>query len=51
MYFAKNEGREAVSVRRLYGTATFALAVPTVVLGLYWGPLYDFVARSMTMVR
>jgi NADH-quinone oxidoreductase subunit N len=31
--------------------ATVTLVVPTLVLGLYWGPLYDFVARSMTMVR
>ena len=28
-----------------------ALAVPTLVLGVYWGPVYDFVARSLVMAR
>jgi NADH-quinone oxidoreductase subunit N len=51
MYFTKAEIPDGVTVRRLYGTATFALVVPTVVLGLYWGPIYDFVAKSMVMVR
>ncbi len=51
MYLTKPEVPEAVNLRRLYGVATFALVVPTLVFGLYWGPVYDFVARSMTMVR
>jgi NADH-quinone oxidoreductase subunit N len=52
MYLTKaEEGSEGVNVRRLYGVATITLVVPTLVLGLYWGPVYDFVARSMTMVR
>lgn len=52
MYLTKAElGSEGVNVRRLYGVATVALMVPTLGLGLYWGPVYDFVARSMTMVR
>ena len=25
--------------------------VPTLVLGIYWAPVYDFVASSLTMVR
>ena len=51
MFLTKADVEGGVTIRRLYGTATFALAVPTVVLGLYWGPIYDFVARSMQMVR
>jgi len=38
-------------VRPLYGIATMTLVLPTLVLGLYWGPVYDFVARSMTLSR
>jgi hypothetical protein len=25
--------------------------VPTLVLGIYWAPVYDFVARSLSMVH
>jgi NADH-quinone oxidoreductase subunit N len=50
MFFTKAEAKEGITVRSLYGMATFALVVPTLVLGLYWGPVYDFVSRSMRMV-
>ena len=52
MYFEK-DGRErgTLCVRRLFGAASMAFAVPTVVLGVYWAPVYDFVVRSLTMVR
>jgi NADH-quinone oxidoreductase subunit N len=51
MYFTKAGERSEVFVRPLYGVATLTLVVPTLVLGLYWGPVYDFVARSMTLAR
>ena len=35
----------------VFGAATLVLAVPTLVLGIYWGPVYDFVARSMVMAK
>ena len=34
-------------VGRLFGTTALVLAVPTLVLGLYWSPLYALVARSI----
>ena len=43
--------REPTLVRPLFGATSVALAVPTLVLGIYWAPVYDFVARSLTMVR
>jgi NADH-quinone oxidoreductase subunit N len=51
MYLTKAEVPSEVNVRRLYGIATMALMLPTLALGLYWGPVYDFVWNSMTMVR
>jgi NADH-quinone oxidoreductase subunit N len=51
MYFSKAEEREGVTIRPLYGVATLTLVVPTLVFGLYWGPVYDFVARSMILSR
>ncbi len=51
MYLEKPENSEPTVVRRMFGAASVALAVPTLVLGIYWGPIYDFVARSLTMVR
>ena len=37
--------------RTLLAAALLTLMVPTLVLGLYWGPVYDFVARSMTLAH
>ena len=51
MYLEKAESSEPTIVRRMFGAASVALAVPTLVLGIYWGPIYDFVLRSLTMVR
>jgi NADH-quinone oxidoreductase subunit N len=51
MYLEKGERSEPTLVRPLFGATTLALAVPTLVLGVYWGPVYDFVSRSLTMVR
>ncbi|MEZ4293855.1 MAG: NADH-quinone oxidoreductase subunit N [Polyangiaceae bacterium] len=51
MYLEKSESTSPTQVRRLFGAASIALAVPTLVLGIYWGPLYDFVLGSLSMVR
>jgi NADH-quinone oxidoreductase subunit N len=51
MYLEKSESTSPTQVRRLFGAASIALAVPTLILGVYWGPVYDFVARSLTMVH
>jgi NADH-quinone oxidoreductase subunit N len=51
MFLEKGERTEPVNVRKLFGAASIALAVPTLVLGIYWAPVYDFVARSLTMAR
>ncbi len=51
MYLEKGERTGPTIVRPLFGATTFALAVPTLVLGIYWGPVYEFVSRSLTMVR
>jgi NADH-quinone oxidoreductase subunit N len=40
-----------VNVRKLYGATAFALAVPTLVLGLYWTPLYGWVSESLMGLR
>ena len=39
-----------VSVRRLHAIMTALLVAPTVFLGVWWGPLYDFVTRTVTMI-
>lgn len=51
MYLEKGATSEPTMVRRLFGATGLLLAVPTLVLGIYWGPIYDFVARSLNMVR
>ena len=38
------EAAEQVNVRRLYGYTTAALVLPTVLLGVYWTPVYDWVS-------
>jgi NADH-quinone oxidoreductase subunit N len=51
MFLEKGERTEPTLVRPLFGATSVALAVPTLVLGIYWAPVYDFVARSLTMVH
>ncbi len=51
MFLEKGDRTEPTMVRPLFGATSVALAVPTLVLGIYWAPVYDFVARSLTMVR
>ena len=51
MFLEKGERNEPVTMRPLFGATSVVLAVPTLVLGIYWAPVYDFVARSLSMVR
>jgi len=45
------EKSDGIQVRRSFGLTTLALALPTIVLGVYWGPVYDFVTSSLVMAR
>jgi NADH-quinone oxidoreductase subunit N len=51
MFLEKGDRTDPTVVRPLFSATSVALAVPTLVLGIYWAPVYDFVARSLTMVR
>jgi NADH-quinone oxidoreductase subunit N len=51
MFLEQGERTEPTTVRPLFGATSAALAVPVLVLGVYWAPVYDFVARSLSMVR
>jgi NADH-quinone oxidoreductase subunit N len=51
MFLEKGDSSEPTVVRPVFGLTSVLLAVPTLVLGVYWAPLYDYVARSLTMVR
>jgi NADH-quinone oxidoreductase subunit N len=51
MFLEKGESTKPMVVRPLFNATSVALAAPTLVLGIYWAPLYDFVARSLTMLR
>jgi NADH-quinone oxidoreductase subunit N len=51
MFLEKGDRTEPTLVRPLFGATGVALAVPTLVLGVYWAPVYDFVASSLSMVR
>ncbi|MCC6523925.1 MAG: NADH-quinone oxidoreductase subunit N [Polyangiaceae bacterium] len=51
MYLTEPESTEPVKVSRVHGVATFALVLPTIALGVYWAPVYDFVQGSLAMVH
>jgi len=50
MYLESADGGDQVDVRKVFGATTVVLAVPTLLLGIYWAPLYDFVEGSLSMV-
>ena len=51
MYLTPADAEGGITVRPAFGATTLVLAVPTLVLGVYWSPVYDFVTRSLVMVR
>jgi NADH-quinone oxidoreductase subunit N len=50
MYLRSAEG-EPVPVRPLYGATLAVLVVPTIVLGLYWTPVFHLAAQSLVFTR
>jgi NADH-quinone oxidoreductase subunit N len=40
----------SVSVHRVHAVMTAVLVAPTVLLGVWWGPLYDFISRALAMI-
>jgi NADH-quinone oxidoreductase subunit N len=51
MYLTPASGEGGpVSVRRLHAIMTATMVVPTVFLGVWWAPLYDFLTRTVTMI-
>ncbi|MBI2894797.1 MAG: NADH-quinone oxidoreductase subunit N [Deltaproteobacteria bacterium] len=48
---AEPEAEGPVPVRPLYGATLAALVVPTVVLGLYWMPVFALVGESLNFAR
>jgi len=51
MYLQDCEVVEPLDVRKTFGAVSVALAVPVIVLGVYWGPVYDRVANSVGMIH
>lgn len=49
MYLAEPAEEGSFVVRKSWSVTVLALAVPTVVLGIYWAPVYDFVSNSLAM--
>jgi NADH-quinone oxidoreductase subunit N len=47
MYLDSTKEERPVRVRTAFVATSVALAIPTVALGVYWGPLYDFVAGAL----
>jgi NADH-quinone oxidoreductase subunit N len=51
MYLSPAVQPAGIAVRPLFGAATVMLTLPVIFLGIYWGPVYDFVTRSLAMVH
>ncbi len=47
MFLTQPEADSPVVPRKVWSAVTVALAVPTVLFGVYWSPVYDLVARSI----
>ena len=43
------EAESEIRVSPLYGAMAAALALPTIGLGVYWGPVYDFVKEAIAL--
>ena len=48
IYLTKNPEKSIVA-RKSWSTTALALAIPTLALGLYWSPVYDVVAKSVSL--
>jgi len=50
MYLDKADSTDPVDIRKVFATVAVVLAIPTIFLGVYWSPLYDFITKSIRMV-
>jgi NADH-quinone oxidoreductase subunit N len=51
MYLTPATAEGPLVARGVYQGTMVALAIPTVALGVYWGPLYDLLASSLTIAH
>jgi NADH-quinone oxidoreductase subunit N len=51
MYLTPAVETTDIDVRPMFGATTLVLTLPVIVLGVDWGPVYDFVTRSLAMVH
>jgi NADH-quinone oxidoreductase subunit N len=49
MFFNKSEDTSPLPVPGVHRTVAGLLAVPTIVLGVYWAPLMDYIGRALTL--
>jgi NADH-quinone oxidoreductase subunit N len=47
MYLDQAAEAEPMAIRSAFGATAVALGIPVVLLGVYWGPLYDVVASAI----
>jgi NADH-quinone oxidoreductase subunit N len=51
MYLEQGASDAPLVVRPILGKASLALAIPTLGLGVYWGPLYDLIASAVGTMK
>lgn len=51
MYLTASTRADGLAVRGVHAALMATLAVPTLALGIYWVPVYDFVANSLVMAH
>ena len=49
MFFNKGEVTTPLAVPGVHRTAAGLLAVPTILLGIYWAPLMDYISRALSL--
>jgi len=48
MYLTKATDTSPLTARTVWSAATLVLAVPTLLIGIYWAPIYDLVSTSLS---
>jgi NADH-quinone oxidoreductase subunit N len=48
MYLTKATDTSPLAARTVWSAATLVLAVPTLLIGIYWAPIYDLVSTSLS---
>ncbi len=49
MYFTKGESDELLSVPMVHSAAAMSMAIPTLIMGIYWAPVMDTIKRALTV--